>query len=60
MYTGGDPSDYQPLVDWGIFTEPIPAANGRRFLYVQGKALGVCPPCLPVSLVTHINMAYII
>ncbi|KAI0576831.1 GMC oxidoreductase [Pyrenophora tritici-repentis] len=40
MYTGGDPSDYQPLVDWGIFTEPIPAANGRRFLYVQGKALG--------------------
>jgi len=60
MYTGGDPSDYQPLVDWGIFTEPIPAANGRRFLYVQGKALGVCLSYPPFSRVTHIDMAYII
>jgi len=52
MYSGGDPSDYQPLIDWGIFTEPIPAANGRRFLYVQGKALGVCLSHPPFSRVT--------
>lgn len=42
MYVGPDPEDYQPLIDWGIFTEPIPGANGRRFHYAQGKALGVC------------------
>ncbi|KAL1797910.1 hypothetical protein ACET3X_004516 [Alternaria dauci] len=40
MYVGPDPDDYQPLIDWGIFTEPIPAANGRRFHYAQGKTLG--------------------
>jgi hypothetical protein len=42
MYVGPDPEDYQPLIDWGIFTEPIPGANGRRFHYAQGKTLGVC------------------
>jgi choline dehydrogenase len=41
MYVGPNPEDYQPLIDWGIFTEPIPAANGRRFHYAQGKTLGV-------------------
>ncbi|CAN9315022.1 unnamed protein product [Alternaria alternata] len=40
MYVGPDPEDYQPLIDWGIFTEPIPGANGRRFHYAQGKTLG--------------------
>lgn len=42
MYVGPTADDYQPLVDWGIFTEPIPGANGRRFFYAQGKTLGVC------------------
>jgi choline dehydrogenase len=42
MYVGPDREDYQPLIDWGIFTEPIPGANGRRFHYAQGKTLGVC------------------
>ncbi|CAN9275364.1 unnamed protein product [Alternaria alternata] len=40
MYVGPDPEDYQPLIDWGIFTEPIPGANGRRIHYAQGKTLG--------------------
>jgi len=39
-YVGPNPEDYQPLIDWGIFTEPIPGANGRRFHYAQGKTLG--------------------
>ncbi|CAN9198421.1 unnamed protein product [Alternaria alternata] len=33
-------STMYPLIDWGIFTEPIPGANGRRFHYAQGKTLG--------------------
>jgi choline dehydrogenase len=39
-YVGPNLEDYQPLIDWGIFTEPIPGANGRRFHYAQGKTLG--------------------
>jgi hypothetical protein len=41
MYVGPDLEDYQPLIDWGIFTEPIPGAAGRRMHYAQGKTLGV-------------------
>ena len=44
MYVGPRLEDYQPLIDWGIFTEPLPAANGRRIHYAQGKTLGVCIP----------------
>jgi choline dehydrogenase len=40
MYVGPDVEDYQPLVDWGIFTEPVPSASGRRIHYAQGKTLG--------------------
>ncbi|KAH7401726.1 hypothetical protein DE146DRAFT_715943 [Phaeosphaeria sp. MPI-PUGE-AT-0046c] len=39
-YVGPDPEDYQPLIDWGIFSEPVPGANGRVFHYAQGKTLG--------------------
>lgn len=41
MYVGPSSDDYQPLIDWGYFTEPIPGANGRRYFYAQGKTLGV-------------------
>ncbi|KAJ5024143.1 hypothetical protein J3E73DRAFT_383428 [Bipolaris maydis] len=40
MYVGPSADDYQPLIDWGYFTEPIPGANGRRYFYAQGKTLG--------------------
>ncbi|KAF2831897.1 alcohol oxidase [Ophiobolus disseminans] len=40
MYTGPEPEDYQPLIDWGIFTEPIAGAAGRVQHYAQGKTLG--------------------
>jgi hypothetical protein len=42
MYVGPDPEDFQPLIDWGIVTEPVAGANGRRIHYAQGKTLGVC------------------
>lgn len=38
-----DPTDTftpQPLMDWGLVTEPIPGAAGRRIHYAQGKTLG--------------------
>lgn len=41
LYNGPNADDYQPLIDWGFFTEPMPGANGRRFFYAQGKTLGV-------------------
>ncbi|KAL6155555.1 hypothetical protein ACJBU6_05769 [Exserohilum turcicum] len=40
LYNGPNADDYQPLIDWGFFTEPMPGANGRRFFYAQGKTLG--------------------
>lgn len=38
-----DPADTftpQPLMDWGLLTEPIPGAANRRIHYAQGKTLG--------------------
>ena len=38
-----DPSETftpQPLMDWGLVTEPSPNAAGRRIHYAQGKTLG--------------------
>lgn len=38
-----DPSETftpQPLMDWGLVTEPSPDAAGRRIHYAQGKTLG--------------------
>ncbi|KAH4196977.1 hypothetical protein HBH42_072540 [Parastagonospora nodorum] len=40
MYVGPNPEDYQPLIDWGIFSEPAPGANGKVIHYAQGKTLG--------------------
>jgi len=39
-YVGPDPDDWQPLIDWGIVSQPEPGAEGRRFHYAQGKTLG--------------------
>lgn len=30
FFTGGDPADFQPLVDWGISTTPQPGSLGRH------------------------------
>jgi hypothetical protein len=48
MYVGPNLEDYQPLIDWGIFTEPIPGAAGRRMHYAQGKTLGVRERCVGI------------
>jgi choline dehydrogenase len=40
MYVGPNVEDYQPLIDWGIFSEPVAGANGKRVHYAQGKTLG--------------------
>ncbi|KAL9047696.1 MAG: hypothetical protein Q9206_006547 [Seirophora lacunosa] len=40
FYTGADPTNYQPLVDWGFVTEPQPGAAQRRIHYARGKTLG--------------------
>jgi choline dehydrogenase len=40
MYTGPNREDYQPLIDWGIFSEAVPGANERVYHYAQGKTLG--------------------
>jgi choline dehydrogenase len=40
MYVGPNVEDYQPLIDWGIFSEPVVGGNGKRVHYAQGKTLG--------------------
>jgi choline dehydrogenase len=39
-YTGSDPIDYQPLIDWGFSTQPQPGSGGRVLHYARGKTLG--------------------
>ncbi|OQE37365.1 hypothetical protein PENCOP_c010G07203 [Penicillium coprophilum] len=39
-YTGSDPADYQPLIDWGFSTQPQPGSGGRVLHYARGKTLG--------------------
>ncbi|KAL8883526.1 MAG: hypothetical protein Q9192_007120, partial [Flavoplaca navasiana] len=39
-FTGADPDDYQPLIDWGFVTEPQEGAAQRRLHYARGKTLG--------------------
>ncbi|KAL8831535.1 MAG: hypothetical protein Q9191_000813 [Dirinaria sp. TL-2023a] len=39
-YTGSDPKNYQPLIDWGFSTVPQPAAGNRTIHYARGKTLG--------------------
>lgn len=38
QWVGGEPDDWQPLIDWGLFTEP--QIDGKRSHYAQGKNLG--------------------
>ncbi|KAL8939134.1 MAG: hypothetical protein Q9216_003527 [Gyalolechia sp. 2 TL-2023] len=40
FYTGADPQNYQPLIDWGFVTEPQEGAAQRRIHYARGKTLG--------------------
>ncbi|GME63854.1 GMC oxidoreductase [Neofusicoccum parvum] len=39
-FTGGDPADSNPLVDWDFVTTPQAGANNRSLHYAQGKTLG--------------------
>lgn len=38
QWVGAGADDWQPLIDWGLFTEP--QINGERIHYAQGKNLG--------------------
>jgi choline dehydrogenase len=38
QWVGAEPDEWQPLIDWGLFTEP--QINGKRIHYAQGKNLG--------------------
>lgn len=40
MYVGPDVEDYQPLIDWGMFAEPITGGANRVQHYAQAKTLG--------------------
>lgn len=40
FYTGADPQNYHPLIDWGFVTEPQEGAAQRRIHYARGKTLG--------------------
>lgn len=40
FYTGTDPSNFQPLIDWGISTTPQPGSADRRLHYARGKTMG--------------------
>ncbi|MBE7158880.1 MAG: GMC family oxidoreductase, partial [Rhodospirillales bacterium] len=40
FYTGTDPSNYQPLIDWGINTTPQPGSADRILHYARGKTMG--------------------
>ncbi|GAB7366878.1 hypothetical protein MBLNU230_g1240t1 [Neophaeotheca triangularis] len=40
IFSGSDPSDTNPLVDWGFVTEPQAGASNREVSYARGKCLG--------------------
>ena len=40
QYTGSDPGDAHPLIDWNFVTTPQEGANGREMRYARGKTLG--------------------
>ncbi|SLM40204.1 Glucose-methanol-choline oxidoreductase, N-terminal [Lasallia pustulata] len=40
FYAGSSSSQIQPLIDWGIVTEPQSPLGGREIFYAQGKCLG--------------------
>ncbi|KAI4253432.1 MAG: hypothetical protein LQ352_003698 [Teloschistes flavicans] len=39
-FTGSDPENYQPLIDWGFSTVPQPSTANRTVHYARGKTLG--------------------
>ncbi|KAL8829561.1 MAG: hypothetical protein Q9170_006114 [Blastenia crenularia] len=39
-YSGTDPTDVNPLVDWGFVTQPQKGLDGRRLHYTRGRTLG--------------------
>ncbi|KAL8801769.1 MAG: hypothetical protein Q9182_004241 [Xanthomendoza sp. 2 TL-2023] len=40
FFSGTDPDDVNPLVDWGFVTQPLKAVDNRRLHYTRGKTLG--------------------
>ncbi|KAL8676494.1 MAG: hypothetical protein Q9186_006989 [Xanthomendoza sp. 1 TL-2023] len=40
FFSGTDPADVNPLVDWGFVTQPLKAVDNRRLHYTRGKTLG--------------------
>lgn len=40
MFSGADPSESDPLIDWGFVTSPQSGANERSIHYARGKTLG--------------------
>jgi choline dehydrogenase len=40
FYTGSDPTNFQPLIDWGFSTTPQAGVNDRVLHYARGKTLG--------------------
>ncbi|KAH8893113.1 alcohol oxidase [Thozetella sp. PMI_491] len=48
----------QPLMDWGLLSEPIPEANGRRTHYAQGKTLGGSSEINTMSYVRGTKSSY--
>ncbi|GLA32460.1 hypothetical protein AnigIFM63604_004371 [Aspergillus niger] len=40
FFAGPDPSDYQPLIDWGFPTQPQESLGNRTLHYARGKTLG--------------------
>ncbi|GLA38115.1 hypothetical protein AnigIFM63309_005113 [Aspergillus niger] len=40
FFAGPDPSDYQPLIDWGFQTQPQESLGNRTLHYARGKTLG--------------------
>ncbi|KAL8846300.1 MAG: hypothetical protein Q9221_008598, partial [Calogaya cf. arnoldii] len=40
QFSGTDPTNIQPLVDWGFVTVPQKGVDGRRLHYTRGKTVG--------------------
>ncbi|CAD0114436.1 unnamed protein product [Aureobasidium uvarum] len=40
QFASADVDEWQPLIDWGLATEPQGGANDRIYHYAQGKCLG--------------------
>lgn len=40
LFTGGSPTDTNPLIDWDFIVQPQAGLNQRTFHYARGKCLG--------------------